>query len=176
MEKKAAVQKIYLIRHAKSSWKNPGLDDYDRPLSKRGKKNAPEMARRLAARGVCPERIVSSPAKRARSTAVSMAKGTGYDKKNIRYEKNLYMGSLSYHLHLIAGMLQEVDVLFLVGHNYVITELAEHLTGSALGNVPTCGVVAVEYRRDIDFTMEAGHGKLLFFDFPKKGPDDAVQK
>lgn len=174
MAKIVPAQRLYLIRHAKSSWEDPRLDDFDRPLSKRGKKNGPEMARRLSAKGICPDLIVSSPARRARKTAAFMAEGTGYKKKKILYDKGLYFGALPYHLQLIASLFKDAGVLFLVGHNYTITELAEYLTGSSFGNVPTCGIVAVEYSTNFGFTSEAGGGRLLFFDFPKNIPDNTV--
>jgi phosphohistidine phosphatase len=161
------VKYLYLIRHAKSSWSDPSLDDFDRPLNKRGKKDGPVMAKRLADRGVRPDLVVSSPAKRAKKTASYMAKGTGYGKSNIRYHDSLYLGSLSYHLQLIDSLFEKVDVLFLVGHNHTITELGEYLTGISLGNVPTCGIVAVLYDQKEGFETEPGAGKLTFFDFPK---------
>ncbi len=161
------MKRLFLIRHAKSSWEYPDLDDFDRPLNKRGKKDAPAMAGRLSALKIRPELIVASPAKRAKKTAMQMAKGTGYNKKDIRYYDGLYMGPLTYHLNLIENQFKDVDTLFLVGHNYTITELAEYLSGTYLENVPTCGVVAIEYDGEKGFQGKAGRGKLLFFDFPK---------
>lgn len=161
------MKRLYLIRHAKSSWTDPNLEDFDRPLNKRGKVDAPEMAGRLTRLEVKPDLIVASPARRARKTAIQMAKGTGYDKKAIRYYDDLYLGSLSYHLSLLTNLFSEVDILFLVGHNYTITELAEYLSGAIIENIPTCGVVAIEYDSDTGFVPDAGGGKLLFFDFPK---------
>ncbi len=162
------VKRIYLIRHAKSSWSNPDLDDFSRPLNKRGKEDCPKMAARLVAAGIRPDLIVASPAKRARKTAICMAKGTGYAQEAIRFDDELYLGALSYHLQLLEELLHKVNVLFLVGHNPAITELGEHLTGSSLGNVPTCGIVGVEYPAQQGFSSEEGAGRLLFFDFPKK--------
>ncbi len=161
------MKQLYLIRHAKSSWSDSSLDDFDRPLNKRGKKDGPTMAKRLSDRGIQPDLVVSSPAKRAKKTASYMAKGTGYGKSNISYQDGLYLGSLSYHLQLIDSLFEEVDVLFLVGHNHTITELGEYLTGTPLGNVPTCGIVAVIYRQKEGFISGPGAGKLAFFDFPK---------
>ena len=160
------MKRLYLIRHAKSSWSDPELDDYSRPLNKRGKENCVEMSSRLARAGIHPDFIAASPAKRAKKTAKCMAGGTGYNKKDICYYPELYLGSLGYYLQLLDDLLSKVDSLFLIGHNYTITELAEHLTARSLGNVPTCGIVAVEYSRAAGFTPVRGGGKLLFFDFP----------
>lgn len=164
------MKQLYLIRHAKSSWDNPDLDDFSRPLNKRGKEDCRTMAERLSQAGVRPDLIVASPAKRTKKTAVCMAKETGYDKKSIRFYDQLYLGSMGYHLQLISELMRKVDVLFVVGHNNTITEIAEYLTGSSLGNVPTCGIVAVEYAGQDGFTAQPGAVKLLFFDYPKKQP------
>lgn len=161
------MKRLFLIRHAKSSWADSTLSDFDRPLNKRGKSDAPEMAQRLSTNGVKADLIAASPAKRARKTAIQMAKGTGYRKEAIRFYDGLYLGSLSYHLSLLVGLFEEVDTLFLVGHNYTITELAEYLTGAYIENVPTAGIVAIEYTDDPGFVPEEGTGRLLFFDFPK---------
>ncbi len=162
------AKRLYLIRHGKSSWSHPGLSDFDRPLNKRGKGDCRKMAARLCAAAIYPQLIVASPAKRAKKTAISIAKGTGYSKKHIAYDEQLYLGSFAYHLHLIAKLLNKVDLLFLVGHNYAITELGEYLTGSELGNIPTCGIVGVEYSQPELFISAAAAGKLVLFDFPKK--------
>ncbi len=161
------MKRLFLIRHAKSSWAEPGLDDFHRPLNHRGKKDGPAMAKRLAAAGIRPDVIISSPAVRAKKTALFMALGTGYEESAVRYDDNLYLGSVSYYCRLIATLLEQVNVLFLVGHNNTITELAEYLCGQELGNVPTCGVVALEYSGEGNFEDIAGRGKLEFFWFPK---------
>jgi phosphohistidine phosphatase len=161
------MKRLYLIRHAKSSWSEPGLDDFHRPLNLRGKNNGAAMAKRLASARIRPDLIVASPAVRAKRTARFMAKETGYEVDAVQYDNNLYLGSFSYHCQLIATLFQQVDVLFLVGHNGTITELAEQLCGCTLGNVPTCGVVAIEYSDAVGFSDAAGRGKLVFFWFPK---------
>ncbi len=160
------MKRLYLIRHAKSSWANPDLDDFVRPLNNRGKEDCAMMAGRLAGAKILPELIVASPAKRAKKTALCLAKGIGYNKETISYYPDLYLGSLSYHLQLINELLRTVDFLFLIGHNHTITELAEYLSGRSIGNVPTCGIVALEYKETEGLTA-AGGGKMLFFDFPK---------
>jgi phosphohistidine phosphatase len=161
------MKRLYLIRHAKSSWSEPGLDDFHRPLNHRGEKDGVAIAKRLAAAGIRPDLIVASPAVRTKKTARFMAEETGYDVDAIQYDNKLYLGSFSYHCQMIAILLRQVDELFLVGHNGTITELAEHLSGHVLGNVPTCGVVALQYSDTGGFSDAAGRGKLVFFWFPK---------
>lgn len=161
------MKRLFIIRHAKSSWSQPGLDDFDRPLNKRGQNDGPVMARRLGEAGIRPDLIASSPARRAKKTAKFMADGTGYDREKIRYIEDLYLGSLGVHLQILASLFNEADTLFLVGHNDTLTRLGEYLSGKNLGNIPTCGIVGLEYPEDFGFTTIAGMGRLLFFWFPK---------
>jgi len=165
---KGYVKQLYLIRHAKSSWSHPDLADFDRPLNKRGRNNAPLMAGRISARGIKPQRIISSPAKRAKKTAQFMAKGTGFKKGNIIYEQGLYFSECNEVVDIIEKYIRDVEILFVVGHNSTITDLAGNFTGSHFVNVPTCGVVGIEYRGENKFKKNIlVSGSLLFFDYPK---------
>ena len=143
---------LALLRHAKSSWKNADLDDFDRPLNQRGERDAPMMGRRLQARGVRPSLIVSSPAKRARKTARLVAQA----------------GTI---LAVIAEQENSFNSIVVCGHNPGMTDLANRLTDSAIDNVPTCGVVGME--ADIQSWAETGDAewRLVFFDYPKRIPD-----
>lgn len=160
------MKTVYLIRHAKSSWKNPELDDYKRPLNNRGKKNAQEMGERLAAAGIHPDFIVSSPAKRARSTAQRIAKVIGYPKKDIVYNRELYLSDQDVYLDLIEGYLLQVQSIALVGHNMAITDLAEYLTGEIYENIVTCGIVGLSVKYSEGNTLPLPL-KCLFYDYPK---------
>ena len=84
------MKTLYLIRHAKSSWDDTNLDDFERPLNKRGKKDAPNMAKRLKEKGGTPDFMISSPAVRAFDTCKEFAKILGYDKNKIKTDKRLY--------------------------------------------------------------------------------------
>lgn len=84
------MKQLLICRHAKSSWKNPELADIARPLNRRGKRNAPLMGERLAARGMMPELIMSSPAKRARKTAVRLCRGMKAPADLIQINDTLY--------------------------------------------------------------------------------------
>ena len=162
------MKRLYLIRHAKSSWAEPGLPDFDRPLNDRGKADAPFMGRRLADHGVSPDLILASPAKRARKTARRIAETVGFSKDLIRFDETIYEAEVPDLLAAIARVPDEHDVLFFVGHNYGITDLAQWLTGRNTGVIPTCGVVGIEFDRLTWQGLQEGSGRLLFFDFPKK--------
>lgn len=169
MEKEQnAVRRLYLIRHAKSSWAAPGLRDFDRPLNSRGKLDAPFMGKRLAGYGICPQLILASPAKRTRKTAQYIAEAVHYPTAEIVFSEAIYEAGVADLLQVIAQSPVDAGVLFLVGHNYAITDLAENLTGQNLGNIPTCGVVGIEFSAQSWADIIPGLGRLLFFDYPKK--------
>lgn len=162
------MKRLFLIRHAKSSWNNPGLDDIDRPLNKRGKRDAPFMGARLKRYGIQPDLVYSSPAKRARKTARCIAESVGYPVADIVESSSIYTSDMSKLLTLVQGTDNTIEQLFLVGHNYVLTDFAEYLTGEMLGNVPTCGIVGIDFNGDGWATVTGGAGEMLFFDYPKK--------
>ncbi|MBE0582235.1 MAG: histidine phosphatase family protein [Desulfofustis sp.] len=168
------MKRLYLIRHAKSNWSDAMLSDFDRPLSGRGKRDAPMIGRRLAAAGFAPELFVASPAKRARKTAAAIGAELGYPKKDIVLIDELYTFELGGLLAVLQSVDDGVDSLALVGHNEAVSEAARWLTGEALASVPTCGVVAIAcgVRRWSD--LAEGCGRLEFFDYPKRAqPGDA---
>jgi len=158
---------LYLIRHAKSSWSDPACSDFDRPLNKRGKHDAPMMGRRLAEAGVCPQLIVASPAKRARKTIQAISAEIGYGKKEIVYIDALYTFERNTLLQVLGTIDESIDSLGLVGHNYAITDCAQWLIGDEIENIPTCGVVAIALDGRKWAELGRGSGTLLFFDYPK---------
>lgn len=163
------MKQLLLCRHAKSSWKNPALADFDRPLNKRGKRNAPVMGARLATRGMVPELILSSPAKRAKKTAVRLCRGMQVPTARIRLRQALYDTDCPGLLKVISCTSDNCSRLLLVGHNYELTELADALVPMDIYNVPTCGIVActlaVSRWQEVLQHLQA---ELLFFDYPKK--------
>lgn len=162
------MKTLYLTRHAKSSWDVPELRDFDRPLSKRGKKNAPFMGKRLKEMGIEPDLIITSPAQRAFSTTRLLAEELGYPKKWIRKDERIYENSIRDLLVVIHEIEPTVNHLILVGHNPSITELAEHFTGVEVENIPTCGIFAIDFDFDSWKGVKKGNGKFRFFEYPKK--------
>lgn len=157
---------LYLIRHAKSSWADLSLADYDRLLNKRGKQATVEMASRLNAAGIAFDLMVASPAKRARTTARRIAKRIGYPRHDIVYYKSLYLTDISDYFKVAKAHLNQVDSLALVGHNEAITMYAEYLTGEEINNIPTTGIVCIKLKSYKDAAKQNG-GETLFFDYPK---------
>ncbi|PID76274.1 MAG: phosphohistidine phosphatase [Deltaproteobacteria bacterium] len=158
---------LVLIRHAKSSWSRPELADYDRPLNKRGKRDAPLMGRQLAARQVFPVFFISSPAKRARKTAEKIAAELDFPIGRLVYQPDIYHGGRENILQILHQIDEQHSTVFLVGHNPAITGLAESLGSMEIDNVPTAGLVGIGFDgkwRDLG----SGIGQTLFFDYPKK--------
>lgn len=158
---------LYLIRHAKSSWKQPELEDSKRPLSNRGERDAPEMARRLKLQSIIPDLIISSPALRARKTAEIISSEMGYDESEIKYDWELFHASTNTLLSILKKIPPRFRIVFLFGHNPGLTYFANSLSNLKIDNIPTTGIVGIEFNKpwkDINF----GTGKMLLYDYPKK--------
>lgn len=162
---------LTLVRHAKSSWKDPALPDFERPLNKRGQRDAPAMAERMAGLEPRPDWLVSSPARRARETAEIVAAGIGYAAADISYDPRIYESSARGLIELIRGFDDAYAHVVLFGHNPAITELAEILTERPFENVPTCGVVRVRFGIESWALADTERGDLIAFEHPKSaGP------
>ncbi|MDW8287367.1 MAG: histidine phosphatase family protein [Flammeovirgaceae bacterium] len=173
------MKTLYLVRHAKSSWKNEELDDFDRPLNKRGKKDAPFMGKKLRKLwDAAPELILSSPAKRARKTARKMAKKLHYPKKKIVYIDGIYEATEATLLKILHEQSDTVSSLMIFGHNPSLTALCNLLGNEAIENIPTAGVVCLTFNVDSWSSITVNSGKLVFFDYPKRYEEaiEAIEK
>lgn len=151
------MRTLLLARHAKSDWDTVGLRDHDRPLNARGRRNGPAMARRLRDEGVGLQRIVSSTAIRARSTAEAYAAAFGL---TVHADSALYAASARAILGIAATLPDDVETVMLVGHNPGMADAVAELTGSFV-EFPTCAVA--ECAIDVDSWSELieGSGRLL---------------
>lgn len=120
---------LYLFRHAKSSWDDPGLSDFDRPLNKRGEKAAPLMGKVMRARDVCPSVVICSPAKRTRQTAKMALKKAGLDEAEIVFENGLYLATTGGLIEIIQKTDDLLSTAMLIGHNPGLSDLVYLLTG-----------------------------------------------
>ncbi len=166
------MKQLFLCRHAKSSWKDTSRGDFKRPLNKRGKCDAPVMGKRLFQAGVRPELLLSSSATRARQTARRLAKELDFPREEIVLLEELYGASVAGLLACIRRVDADPDQLALVGHNPGITLCANVLAGLDIFNVPTCGVVAIEFKITSWRDIQEGEGELIFFDYPKRTEQD----
>lgn len=166
------MKHLTLIRHAKSSWKPLGGGDAARPLNKRGKRDAKDMGRRLAAAEYMPDAILSSPAKRARGTARRLAKAIGYGKSRIEYDESIYHASVERLFHVVASLDDSLDHVAMVGHNPGFSELSNLLSQGRVGELPTCAVVRLQLSVASWQDVRSGCGTLLDFDYPKRTAED----
>ncbi|MGD8779994.1 MAG: histidine phosphatase family protein [Ignavibacteria bacterium] len=162
------MKTLYLTRHAKSSWKDQSLDDFDRPLNKRGKRDAPFMGQLLKKKNILPDVLISSPAVRAYTTARTIASEIGYPPENILADKNIYEASSSELLDIINSIEDENQSAMMFGHNPGFTTLCHYLTGKDILNIPTCGIVKIEFEKNKWSEIEIGTGNLIWFEYPKK--------
>ena len=165
------MKTVYLLRHAKSSWSNPELDDLHRPLNKRGNRNATVMGERFGTREQMPDRIISSPALRARSTAELFASACGFPVEEIIKQPNLYFCGTGAIENNIVSQDDQYQSMMLVLHNPDINTFVDSI-GSApyISNVPTCGLVKlvsdIYHWRD----WSCSDAQFEYFDYPKKIP------
>lgn len=163
------MKQLILVRHAKSDWGNPGLDDFDRPLNERGKKDAPMMAERLKERKITIDAFIASPAKRAAKTAKVFAEVFKRDKEEIIFKEELYMAGPLIFFDVIEKTDNKFSAIAIFSHNNGITEFANRLTNVRIDNIPTCGIVAVKADCENWSDFRQAEKEFLFFDYPKAG-------
>ncbi len=160
---------LYLVRHAKSSWGNPGLRDHDRPLNERGLHDAPRMAQLLVDQGVQPDLLVSSPAKRALTTAFFFAEAFKLEANEVLREPNIYEAFPQEILRIISALPASAQTVLLFGHNPTFTEVANHfIENDFIENVPTCGVVKITSTAASWPEFYEGNSKVAACYFPKE--------
>lgn len=157
------MKTIYLLRHAKSSWSDPSLDDFDRPLNNRGNRNAPFMANLFKEKNLPLECFVSSPALRAKVTAEVFAQTLGF--QNLQLDKRIYEASESELVTILEELLEIHNTVMLAGHNPTLTDVTNYLCSEVIANVPTSAFVGISVP---SATLSKHCGKLLMFEYPKK--------
>jgi len=160
---------LYLVRHAKSSWKDASLSDMDRPLNKRGKRNSPEMGRRMLAQGHKPDLIISSPANRAFSTTRNIAHELGIDESEIVTDEDLYFSGADGMLGVLESVDDRYRKVMMTGHNPTMAYLANQLGNASDLNMPTCAIAIIGFDMESWADLYSTDGVLLGYDYPK-GP------
>jgi phosphohistidine phosphatase len=158
---------LYLVRHAKSSWKDSSLADRDRPLNKRGRRSAPAMGRRMLEQGHLPDLIVCSPANRALSTAKKIALELGCDVSAIVTDGNLYFSGTPGMRSVLEALDDRYQRVMMVGHNPTMTNLMNILGNTFVVNMPTCAIAVIGFDVASWADVYSADGKLLGYDFPK---------
>jgi len=161
-------KQLLLIRHAKSSWDDFSIKDFDRPLNGRGKKDAPVMAKRLLDKEITIDAFIASPAKRARKTAELFAKEYKGEKDNIIFFEELYLAATSNFLDVISKTDDRFKTIAIFSHNEGITDFANSLTDTRIDNIPTCGIFAIKLKAKHWSDFAEAEKEFWFFDSPKK--------
>lgn len=163
------MKTLLILRHAKSSWKHPGLPDHQRPLNKRGEKDAPRIGLLLYEESLVPDMILSSPAKRAAQTAQRVADACGFAGE-IQYIDAFYPGWPGSYIEALQCLPENVNITLIIGHNPGIESFLEALTDEA-ETMPTAALAWLHLPIESwpDLTDETG-GELLNFWRPRELP------
>jgi phosphohistidine phosphatase len=164
-----SLLRLTLVRHAKTEPGRPGQEDWDRVLEARGQRDAPEMARRLKQNSGKPDRILSSPAVRAITTATIMARELGVSAQKVQQDERLYLASTKEMLAVIRELGERARHLMVVGHNPGITEFADRISSErGIDNMPTCAVYTLQFEIAAWSELEWDSGIDAELDYPKR--------
>ena len=161
------MKKLLIIRHAKSSWEDFTVADFDRPLNDRGKRDAPMMAERIAARKISPDFVLTSPAKRARKTADLFVRILNIPAENIVEVTTLYEAGVPAFYEAVAASPVSASTILLFAHNPGITAFVNDLSAIKVDDMPTCAVFAVSCNITDWSDFRTAPKDYLFFDYPK---------
>ena len=159
------MKTLYLLRHAKSSWDDLNLKDFDRPLNKRGLKAAPKIGAYLRKEKIRPDVILSSPAVRAKETTTMVSDATGLAGV-VAFEERIYEASAQQLFEIVAGFDSRISTAMMVGHNPGFEELLAALTGESQP-MPTAALACIELNIEKWSDVSAGSGKLKWLIKPK---------
>ena len=162
------MKTLYLLRHAKSSWDDPDLKDFERPLAARGIGDVPLIAQRFLARGGRVDSMVCSPAVRTKTTAKMFAGEIGFPSDEIGSNPELYFAGSNMFLKAASLVDDESEAAILIGHNPAITDFVNEMTDGDIDNIPTCGLVQLSLPIDSWSDIKFSSATLVEFDYPKK--------
>jgi phosphohistidine phosphatase len=159
------MKRLLLMRHAKSSWGDPSLADFERPLNERGRRAAPLVGRFMRKQRLRPDLVLSSPAERARQTAALVIEAAELNAP-LRYDERIYEATPSRLAEVVSQVEETVGELLLVGHNPGLAGLLELLAGES-GHVPTAALARVALDVEKWGRLRAGVGRVELFVRPK---------
>jgi phosphohistidine phosphatase len=162
------LKKLFVVRHAKSSWALPGQSDFARPLNDEGAHDASQMAERLLLQNEEVDLFLSSPALRARQTCEAFCKKYQRLLISIQFEPTLYHAPCQTFYSVIEKISDEYNSIALFSHNPGITDFVNSLhTGAVIDNMPTCGVFALKIHASSWLQFSSAKKEFLFFESPK---------
>jgi len=165
------MKTLIVVRHAKSSWDEPGLSDFNRPLNERGQRDAPRMAKRLKEKDITIDAVISSPAVRALTTCNIFVGILGFPANQVQTTRDLYHAGDEMILSVVRSLKdssKKNEVAMLFGHNPGLTDFVNNLLEEDIDNIPTTGIVCCKLKIGQWSETRWGCGEREFFDYPKK--------
>jgi phosphohistidine phosphatase len=160
------MKTLFILRHAKSSWDNADLSDFERPLNERGLKAAPLMGNVMKTNQFEPQIILSSPARRAEQTAILVKEAAGFD-GDVKFEERIYEASAARLLEIISEQKEKTESILLVGHNPGLENLIRALTGETHA-MPTAALAVIDLETNPWNEINSSTGKLRTLIRPKE--------
>jgi len=159
------MKTLCILRHAKSSWENAELPDFDRPLNERGRRAAPLMGDLMKTTGFQPDVILSSSAKRARETAALVKEAADF-RSDIQFDERIYEASPARLLEIVAAQNENIESILLIGHNPGLEGLLRFLTGESQP-MPTAALAVIDLETDRWSELSPASGNLRVLIRPK---------
>ncbi len=161
------MKTLYIIRHAKSSWDDPGLTDHDRPLMQKGINKTIKITEFLKWKIICPDLFLSSTAVRARQTAEIISKGLNYPSEKINTSNSLYHAGSESIFNELYGLSNQINSVMIFGHNPGLTYFANKFLNPTIENLPTSGVVSISFETNKWEKINEAKFHVNFVMFPK---------
>jgi len=162
------MKTLFLLRHAKSSWDHKELRDFERPLAERGLSDIHKIGQRFLHSGRSVGCIITSPAVRAKSTALLFAREIGYPEDDVTTNPELYFAGAPMFMKAASLVDENFSSAMLVGHNPAITEFVNDLSDAGIDNIPTSGLVELALPIEHWSQIKYGRARLVDFDYPKR--------
>lgn len=159
------MKTVYIVRHAKSSWEYDGINDWERPLKKRGINDANLVAQELKNLGIKPDALISSSAARALNTALIFCNQLEYPFSNLKINHSLYSFSDRYLVKTIKALDGGYQQAMIFSHDHGINDFVNRYGGKDIDHIPTCSVVQIDF--DVKHWKDIKKGEIKLFLTPK---------
>jgi phosphohistidine phosphatase len=161
------MKTLYIVRHAKSSWKFIDLQDIDRPLKRKGTQDAFLIAEKLSEQKIAPQHVLSSPAVRAYETAKIFCNALSFNKENVEINSSIYNAAVEELQTILLNIDNKLNSVMLFGHDPGLTNFVAYLTKQSYEKIPTSGVVSIQFEVDSWNKISEHSGKIDFLIYPK---------
>ncbi|CAI8415449.1 MAG: 2,3-bisphosphoglycerate-dependent phosphoglycerate mutase [Flavobacterium sp. SCGC AAA160-P02] len=159
------MKTLYIVRHAKSSWKYQGIKDIDRPLKKRGIKDSHLLSKYLAKKIKKPDVFISSVANRALHTSVIFCRNFNYPFSNLKIKEELYSFSDGYLVKTVKALDNSFDSAIIFSHDHGINTFVNKFGNKPIGQVSTCGIIGIQFKEK--HWKDIKKGTTILVEFPK---------